>query len=73
MASGWKPRTAQVRLHTEAESSRKFLCFEIFAWDRLASRIYAATYMKIPAINQVILVQVEIQLHGADNHVYIYV
>ena len=38
-----KPRIAQVRLHTRAGSSHKFLCFEMFAWDQLASRIYAAT------------------------------
>ena len=43
VTSRWKPRNTQVQLHTRAESSRKFLCFEMFAWDQLASRIYAAT------------------------------
>ena len=43
VTSGQKPRTAQVRLCTRARSSPKFLCFDIFALDRLASGIYAAT------------------------------
>ena len=33
------PCYAQVQLRTEAD----FICFEIFAWDQLASRMYAAT------------------------------
>ena len=46
VTSGRKPQMAQVWLRTEAGICRKFLCFEIFAWDRLASRIYAATATK---------------------------
>ena len=36
-------RSVQVQLHTVDASSCKILCFEILAWDRLTSRIYAAT------------------------------
>ena len=40
---GREPATmAQVRLRTENGFGRKILCCEIFAWDRLASQMYAA-------------------------------
>ena len=36
------PCCVQVRLRTEAGKGLDFVYFEIFTWDRLASRIYAA-------------------------------
>ena len=39
----WMPCYVQVQLRTESGRGLNFIYFEIFAWDRLASWMYAAT------------------------------
>ena len=47
VADRWMLCYAQVRLRMEAGRGLDFICFEIFAWDRLASLMYAATAMSM--------------------------